>query len=105
MRTDLALLMLLSKITAPRNYRPDLERLFKCDRTRIARFVYQAMVAIHEAFKYTLVMDIDRLKLRRNRRAFARAIARRIGAVNPQAFLCIGFIDCTFRHHARPSIK
>lgn len=105
MNTDLALLMLFSKLTGPRYIRPDLEQLFQCDRSRIARFIYAAADALRTSFGYTLRLDINRLKLLARRRKFARAIGRRAGAMDLDGFHCIGFIDCVFRENAKPGNK
>jgi hypothetical protein len=72
--------------------------LFLQDRTRISRFVGAAARHILDNFHHTLVLDIERI--RRDRRAFATAMAAQVGMTDPEevrdSWHVIGTIDGKF---------
>lgn len=59
---QLAVLMLLARLSAPRPLRPDMERWFGQDKSLISRFSRAAMMYIFRSFNCTLSFDTERLK-------------------------------------------
>jgi hypothetical protein len=97
---ELAILMLLAKLSAPRSLRPDLELLFKDDKSRLSRFIDRALMHVFKTFAYTLTFQ--KRRLRREVPIYAVAIAQYMGASTSRQ-RAWGFIDGTFRYCARPS--
>lgn len=98
--STLAVLMLLSRMSAPRSLSPDLEIIFKQDKSRISRFMLKAQDHLFNTFAYTLAFDTRRL--RRDVPYFAYKVGRKFGAQEPHGFRVWGFLDGTFRRIARP---
>ncbi len=99
----LAVLMLLARLSGPRSVSPDLEIIFKQDKSRISRFINKALGHLFRNFAYTFSFNTRRL--RRDVPFFAHVVARKFGADDPASFRVWGFIDGTFRHIARPGRK
>lgn len=95
--------MLLAKISSPRSLRPDMERWFLQDQTRISRFIACAMDHVLQYFNYTLAFDHDRLH--RDIPAMSAKIAEAIQVPNRQIFKTWGDIDGTYRLCLRPTEK
>lgn len=98
---ELALLMLLAKMSSPRPLCPDMEMIFLQDESRISRFINAAMTHIYSRFAYTFAFDTRRL--RANVDYYASLVGRKFGVPNPEAFHVWGFIDGVFRHFGRPT--
>lgn len=92
--------MLLARLSAPRPLRPDMERWFGQDKSRISRFSRSAMLYIFHSFNYTLSFDYDRL--RPLLPLYALRMAYAIGVPNPDLHRVFGFVDGVFRHCLPP---
>lgn len=100
--SELAVLMLLAKLSSPRPLRPDLEMLFRQDESRISRFINLAMTHIYTTFAYTFAFDTRRLTS--NIEYYAYLVGKKFGVPNPEQFRIWGFIDGVFREFGRPTV-
>jgi len=98
---QLAILMLLAKLSHPRALRPDMEQLFKQDQTRISRFIALALNHVYRVLAYTLAFDTQYLQ--EQIPFFAKQIGIAVDAPRPENFRVWGFIDGVFRRFLRPS--
>jgi hypothetical protein len=96
----LAVLMLLARLSAPRSLCPDLEIIFKQDKTRLSRFIRAAEEHLFMTFAYTFSFDTQRV--RANLPWWAHQVGKKYGADDPSLFRIWGFLDGTFRYIARP---
>ena len=96
----LAVLMMLARLSSPRSLAPDLEIIFKQDKSRISRSITAAQAHLFSNFAYTFSFNTRRL--RRNVPYFAHQVGLKFGAGDAGCFRVWGFLDGTFRHVARP---
>lgn len=96
----LAVLMFLARLSAPRPLRPDMERWFGVDKTRISRFSRQAMFHIFWHFNYTL--SFDHARLRAVIPIYALKMAVAIGVPEPQHHRVWGLVDGVYRYCLPP---
>lgn len=95
--------MMLAKYSAPRSLRPDMESFFLQDKSRISRFIDEAVLHVFRNFAYTL--SFQQRRLREQLPVYAAALAQYIGVPQPHLFRTFGFVDGVFRYCARPSRK
>lgn len=98
---ELAVLMLLAKLSSPRSLRPDLELIFLQDQSRISRFINLALSHIYKNFAHTFAFDTRRLRPKIP--YYAYMVGRKFGVPLPYEFRVWGFVDGTFHEFARPS--
>lgn len=89
--------MLLARLSAPRPLRPNMERWFGQDKSRISRFSRAAMIYI---FQYTLSFDYDRLRPLLPLYAMKMALA--VGVPRPELNRVFGFVDGVYRYCLPP---
>ena len=58
----LAVLMMLARLSSPRSLAPDLEIIFKQDKSRISRFITAAQAHLFSNFAYTFAFNTRRLR-------------------------------------------
>ena len=92
--------MLLARLSAPRPLRPDMERWFGQDKSRISRFSRAAMIYIFQSFNFTLSFDYDRLRPLLPLYAMKMALA--VGVPRPELNRVFGFVDGVYRYCLPP---
>ena len=92
--------MLLARLSAPRPLRPDMERWFGQDKSRISRFSRAAMIYIFQSFNYTLSFDYYRLRPLLPLYAMKMALA--VGVPRPELNRVFGFVDGVYRYCLPP---
>lgn len=100
---ELAILMLLAKLSFPRALRPDMEHWFLQDKTRLSRFIRRAMEHVFTHLAYTL--SFDKRRLHRDIPQMAYAMGEAIGVPNPGDFRVWGLVDGVFRKMSRPKYR
>lgn len=97
----LAVLMLLSKLSAPRSVSPDLERLYRQGKDRISRFISAALEHVFRVCAHTFVFDTRRLKPKIP--FYSYKVATVLGVTDVARFDVAFFVDGVFNPFGKPT--
>lgn len=81
--------------------RPDMERWFMFDESRISRYLKEALEHVFKQLAFTL--SFDKQRLNRDIPYMAYQMGKAIGVPRPSKFRVWGLVDGVFRRIARPS--